>query len=232
MDLAPLRPWPMPTGKYFHYHSFGDLVGSLANPFQYTARESDPETGLHYYRARYYDTSTGRFLGEDLFTKHVASSYAYVDNQPIDFTDFSGLFPVPDCVKKLLSPYFPRLNWDLVEVHNTVPLGPGTHGFTWNSDVFITPSEYNPQTTVGISLIAHELTHVQQFQGRGTGTFLGWYGFDLFMNYYFDRNWDKAYRNVHYEKEADDVELKVTGHLLYKFGFKDPCPEEKPCGSK
>ena len=185
-----------------------------------------------YYRARYYDTCTGRFLGEDLFTKHVASSYAYVDNQPIDFTDFSGLFPVPDCVKKLLSPYFPRLNWDLVEVHNTVPLGPGTHGFTWNSDVFITPSEYNPQTTVGISLIAHELTHVQQFQGRGTGTFLGWYGFDLFMNYYFDRNWDKAYRNVHYEKEADDVELKVTGHLLYKFGFKDPCPEEKPCGSK
>jgi hypothetical protein len=30
-------------------------TGSLVNPFQYTARESDSETGLYYYRARYYD---------------------------------------------------------------------------------------------------------------------------------------------------------------------------------
>jgi RHS repeat-associated protein len=27
--------------------------------------QSDPETGLYYYRARYYDPSTSRFLGED-----------------------------------------------------------------------------------------------------------------------------------------------------------------------
>ena len=27
--------------------------GSLTNPFQDTARESDTETGLYYYRARY-----------------------------------------------------------------------------------------------------------------------------------------------------------------------------------
>lgn len=39
--------------------------GSLTNPFQYTGREFDTETGLYYYRARYYDPSTGRFLSED-----------------------------------------------------------------------------------------------------------------------------------------------------------------------
>ncbi len=47
----------------YTYDSFGKLTastGSLVNPFQYTARESDSETGLYYYRARYYDPSTGR----------------------------------------------------------------------------------------------------------------------------------------------------------------------------
>ncbi len=44
----------------YTYDSFGKLTastGSLVNPFQYTARESDTETGLYYYRARYYDQS-------------------------------------------------------------------------------------------------------------------------------------------------------------------------------
>src|SRR5271167_839163 len=44
----------------YTFDSFGNLTassGSLTNPFQYTGRESDPETGLYYYRARYYDPS-------------------------------------------------------------------------------------------------------------------------------------------------------------------------------
>jgi RHS repeat-associated protein len=52
----------------YTYDSFGKLTastGSLVNPFQYTARESDTETGLYYYRARYYDPNAGRFLSED-----------------------------------------------------------------------------------------------------------------------------------------------------------------------
>jgi len=41
----------------YTYDSFGNVTastGSLVNPFRYTARESDAETGLYYYRARYY----------------------------------------------------------------------------------------------------------------------------------------------------------------------------------
>ena len=52
----------------YTYDSFGKLTnstGSLVNPFRYTARESDTETSLYYYRARYYDPQTGRFTRED-----------------------------------------------------------------------------------------------------------------------------------------------------------------------
>src|SRR3989442_13104365 len=51
----------------YTYDSFGKLTnstGSLVNPFRYTARESDTETGLYYYRGRYYDRSIGRFVNE------------------------------------------------------------------------------------------------------------------------------------------------------------------------
>ena len=37
----------------------------LENPFAFTGREYDSETGLYYYRARYYNPDTGRFLSED-----------------------------------------------------------------------------------------------------------------------------------------------------------------------
>jgi hypothetical protein len=45
-------------GQTYSFDSFGKQTasaGSLVNPFQYTGRELDSETGLYYYRARYYD---------------------------------------------------------------------------------------------------------------------------------------------------------------------------------
>jgi RHS repeat-associated protein len=48
--------------------SFGNQTastGTLTNPFRYTSRELDSESGLYYYRARYYDPNIGRFESED-----------------------------------------------------------------------------------------------------------------------------------------------------------------------
>lgn len=79
----------------FTYDSFGKLTastGTVTNPLQYTAREFDAETGIYEYRARYYDQNVGRFLSEDP-TKFDGgiNFYAYVTNDPVDFSDPNGL---------------------------------------------------------------------------------------------------------------------------------------------
>lgn len=81
----------------YTFDTFGKQTGSsgsLINPFQYTAREFDSESGLYFYRARYYDPSNGRFLTEDptgfLGGKN---KYEYVANSPTVFSDPSGLCP-------------------------------------------------------------------------------------------------------------------------------------------
>jgi RHS repeat-associated protein len=79
----------------YAYDSFGKQAsssGSLTNPFQYMARELDPETSLYYQRARYYDTTLGRFLGEDpMGFDSGVNFYAYVLNNPANFVDPFGL---------------------------------------------------------------------------------------------------------------------------------------------
>ena len=50
------------------YDSYGQIVqdtGGVASPFAFTGRELDSESGLYFYRARYYDPATGRFLSQE-----------------------------------------------------------------------------------------------------------------------------------------------------------------------
>ncbi|MDR3764529.1 MAG: RHS repeat-associated core domain-containing protein, partial [Acidobacteriota bacterium] len=73
---------------------FGNTTATegIHNPFRYTGREHDTETGLYYYRARYYDPTIGRFLSEDpLRIKGGINFYTYVKNNPIKYVDPSGL---------------------------------------------------------------------------------------------------------------------------------------------
>ncbi|ERN39815.1 RHS repeat-associated core domain protein [Rubidibacter lacunae KORDI 51-2] len=78
------------------YDSFGNVIHetdpSVDFRFGFTGRERDEETGLHYYRARYYDPRTGRFLSEDPlgFGAGDVNLYRYVGNSPLNFTDPSG----------------------------------------------------------------------------------------------------------------------------------------------
>ena len=56
-------------------------------------RESDTETGLYFYRARYYDPTIGRFLSEDPIGGEDGKQnfYTYASNDPVDRFDPTGL---------------------------------------------------------------------------------------------------------------------------------------------
>jgi RHS repeat-associated protein len=99
----------------YTFDSFGKQTassGSLTNPFQYSGRELDSETGLYYYRSRYYDPTDGRFLSEDLPFIDGVNAYSYVGNDPIDWLDSSGFSRdtyVPD-LSKHGGPHVDRYN--------------------------------------------------------------------------------------------------------------------------
>ena len=79
--------------------NIGNSVGKAAK--NVTTYESDTEVGLYYYRARYYDPSTGRFLNEDpTGFKGGINLYGCVGNDPINKTDPDGTGFV-DCLKAL-----------------------------------------------------------------------------------------------------------------------------------
>jgi RHS repeat-associated protein len=64
----------------------------LGNPWMYTGRFNDEETGLYYYRARAYSPVTGRFLQRDpLGYGPGANLYAYCDASPAAHRDPLGL---------------------------------------------------------------------------------------------------------------------------------------------
>lgn len=75
------------------YSTFGALEQAGAEGgYFFTGREWDPETGLHYYRARFYDPKPGRFISEDpiRFCSGI-NFYGYVRNTPASRTDPFGL---------------------------------------------------------------------------------------------------------------------------------------------
>jgi RHS repeat-associated protein len=77
------------------YDSFGKAANSSLTRYSYTGRERDPDTGLMYYRARWYDPETGRFISEDpIGLAGGINQYAYVGNNPQNGTDPTGLYEI------------------------------------------------------------------------------------------------------------------------------------------
>ena len=84
----------------YRYDAYGNTTKSnntLNNPYQYNAEYTDSSTGLQYLRARYYDSSQGRFTTKDSVYGLIQlpitfNPYTYVCNNPLNLIDPSGEF--------------------------------------------------------------------------------------------------------------------------------------------
>jgi len=73
-------------------NTWGTPHSAIGNPWMFTGRQLDEETGLYFYRARYYDTVKGRFLQRDPAEAADSTNlYRYVKDNPANLVDPSGL---------------------------------------------------------------------------------------------------------------------------------------------
>ena len=83
--------------NFYNSTAFGvtsAISESVVQPFRFTAREWDAETGRYYLRARNLDPILKSFTSEDpiRFASGDVNWYRYVGNDPINFVDPLGLF--------------------------------------------------------------------------------------------------------------------------------------------
>lgn len=101
--------------EHYRYDAFGKVEildgngvllteSSIANPYYFTGRRLEKETGYYYYRNRHYDPIHGRFLQRDpLGYIDGMGLYEYVKGRPNKMTDPLGLSSIcPDYMDDLI----------------------------------------------------------------------------------------------------------------------------------
>jgi RHS repeat-associated protein len=94
------------VAERYSYNAYGEVTfldangnsivtSTIGNRILFTGREFDSETGLYYYRARYYSAEQGRFFSRDpAEDDSIGNLYAYVSNNPLSFVDSYGLWAI------------------------------------------------------------------------------------------------------------------------------------------
>ena len=77
-------------------NAWGTPHSAIGNPWTFTGRQFEEETGLYFYRARTYDPAKGRFLQRDALEYVDAMNlYQYALGNPTTFVDPTGRQPGP-----------------------------------------------------------------------------------------------------------------------------------------
>ncbi len=81
-----------------HYLPFGEILEESNERYLYTGQESDPESKLYYYGARYYSPYLAKFtqpdtIIQDIYNPQNLNRYSYVLNNPYKYNDPSGHSP-------------------------------------------------------------------------------------------------------------------------------------------
>ena len=126
------------------YDSFGNGSGSARTRYGYTGREFDSDTGLYYYRARFYDPQVGRFISEDPAGLVAGiNPYVYVGNDPIQWADPSGLCR---CGIKEGPEYFVHVGFHMIGGNFNIGGGSISAGtrFYWHAE-FLNDATHDPK---------------------------------------------------------------------------------------
>ena len=84
-----------PSARY-DYAPFGELLrvsgeAAALNPFRFSTKYADSETGLLYYGYRYYSPSTGKWINRDpLEEEGGLNLHGFVENDPVNSWDMLG----------------------------------------------------------------------------------------------------------------------------------------------
>jgi RHS repeat-associated protein len=89
----------------YEYDPYGNMIAindvdqsgyAYTNPFRFSTKWYDSETGQYYFGRRYYDPRTGRWTSEDPIREAGGlNTYQAMRNDPLNRTDLWGLLPAP-----------------------------------------------------------------------------------------------------------------------------------------
>ena len=151
----------------YEYDAFGRIIlqssGDYSddNPFRFSTKYTDDETGLVYYGHRYYEPNLGRFINCDPIEEDGGLNlYGFVGNDPVNFYDYLGmdLGPPPtdyDSINEEADPRYP-FTWASEYTRRMAPgYGMSIWGMDYPAPLFMIPLEgkchLTPSTTTSMA---------------------------------------------------------------------------------
>jgi RHS repeat-associated protein len=161
------------------FHPFGEVTaqtGGADNPYGFTGRRLDSDSGLMYYRTRYYAPDMGRFISQDTIGYEGGLNlYAYALNNPLSYVDPLGTTAQPGAAPPRTAP-LPAMEFSEFQQNVTGVLG-GTeagiliHGATTSLDMMSQATSATPGSTLrpamqglsaGIKKVSGPLGYIDQ----------------------------------------------------------------------
>ncbi len=196
----------------YSYDAFGNILSETGdatlnaiNPYRFTSRVYDKESGLYYYRARYYDSSVGRFISKDPLRSELTEGknlYVYVGNNPVVMVDPTGTalayctylawkYYDEACVEAAKYLKDKKITYDDKFAHAYIGCKVGRSWWCWSNDIR------------AIALLKELAGYIGEKLGMPQGTGWSWDDYHATMWGYYHRNdgyWTGPWYWRHYVK--------------------------------